>query len=270
MKPTLAAHRAYFFVVFWFTLWVGFFGFFRPQEILRALPWPVPPLHARFIGAIYLAATAFLALSFLSRSLLKVRTIVRIAFWWTGWLLLVTVLHWKTFDFERPQVWFWVVAYIAFPLGAAWLAWAPSRSRTEPERSAVIGESWVIVALWVEGVVFVALALVSFFLPSIVVGLWPWKLAPFLAQVYSGPLLGLGIGCLALARRRNWPETLLPAVGLLVASALAIVASLRHLALFAPGSPSKIVWFTTLALIAMVSAVLVARSFSNERKTRTP
>ena len=38
MKPTLALHRAYFLVVLGFTLWVGRFGFFRPLEILRALP----------------------------------------------------------------------------------------------------------------------------------------------------------------------------------------------------------------------------------------
>ena len=76
MKPGLAAHRVYFFVVLWFTLWVGFFGTFRPEEILRALPWPVPPLHARFIGAFYLSATVFLLLSLFAKSLLAVRTIV--------------------------------------------------------------------------------------------------------------------------------------------------------------------------------------------------
>ena len=68
MKPGLAAHRVYFFVVLWFTLWVGFFGTFRPEEILRALPWPVPPLHARFIGAFYLSATVFLLLSLFAKS----------------------------------------------------------------------------------------------------------------------------------------------------------------------------------------------------------
>ena len=266
MKPTLAAHRGYFFVVFWFTLWVGTFGFFWPQEILRALPWPVPPLHARFIGAIYLAATVFLALSFLSRSLLKTRTIARIAFWWTGWLLLITFLHWETFDFGRPQVWFWVVAYIAFPIAAAWLAWAPGRARDEPKPSARVTEPWVVVALFVQGLFLTALALVCFVAPSAVVAIWPWKVSPFLVHVYSGPLLGLGAGCLTLARRRNWPETLFPAVGLLVASVLAIVASLRHLALFAPGSPSKVVWFSTLALLAMVSAVLSAKALANERR----
>ena len=115
MKPTLTTHRAYFFVVIWFTLWVGCFGFFRPDLILKALSWPVPPLHARFIGALYLGATAFLLCSILGRSLLAVRTIVHVAMWWTGWLLLVTFIHWETFDFGRPQAWFWIVAYVLFP-----------------------------------------------------------------------------------------------------------------------------------------------------------
>ena len=120
MKPTMVLHRGYFFVVLGFTLWVGYFGFFRPLEIQRALPWPVPPLHARFIGALYLSATVFLLLAMLARSRLQVRTIVDIAFVWTGWLLLISIVHWDTFDPAREQVWFWAVAYVAFPAAAAW------------------------------------------------------------------------------------------------------------------------------------------------------
>ena len=123
MKATMALHRVYFFVVFWFTSWVGYIGFFRPLEILRALPWPAPPLHARFIGALYLGASAFLLLAMFGRSRLQVRTVVDIAWVWTGCLLVITIMHWGMFDFAREQVWFWVVAYIAFPIVAAWLAW---------------------------------------------------------------------------------------------------------------------------------------------------
>ena len=39
-------------------------------------------------------------------------------------------------------------------------------------------------------------------LPGWIVTLWPWKITPFLSQVYSGPVLGYGIGSLTLASRR--------------------------------------------------------------------
>lgn len=256
MKPTMAFHRAYFFVVVWFTLWVGYFGFFRPQEILRALPWPVPGLHARFIGAFYLSATVFLTLSMFARTLLQVRTIVIMAFTWTGWLLVITFIHWDTFNFARPQVWFWVVAYILFPIGAAWLASAAAGA--PPPATGLVREAWPTLFLRVLGIFLVALAAVCFIVPAKVASIWPWKISAFLTHVYSGPVLAYGVGSLVLAARRNWTETLIPAVGLVVFSVLALIGSLRHLALFAPGSPSEIVWFSVLALIAIGSVALVA------------
>ncbi len=254
MKPPLLVYRVYFFTVLCLTLWVGYWGFVHPEQILTALPWPVPPLHARFIGAVYLGASTFIGLAMLSSSLLSVRTVLRIASWWTGWLLMVTFLHWSTFDFARTQVWFWVLAYIAFPIGAAWLAWA--NPAPEPQAAARIRQAWVPLGLYVLGALLIALGLSSFALPERVGAIWPWKISPFLAQVYSGPLLGLGIGCWTLAARRNWTEARIPMIGLLVAAALAIVASLKHIGLFVAGSPSYYVWFGTLALITVFTATL--------------
>ena len=271
MKPSMAVHRGYFFVVLLFTAWVGFFGFFRPQEILRALPWPVPPLHARFIGALYLAATVFLCLAMLARTRLQVRTIVDIAFVWTGWLLLVSLIHWGSFDFGREQAWFWWVAYIAFPVMAAWLIWARPPCVTSEfssefssdlssanlavslPRQASMTQRWAPILLRVQGLLLVTLAAALMLVPSWVVGLWPWKISSFLAQVYSGPVLGLGVGSLLLAARRNWPETLIPSVGMLVFAVLALIGSAQHLGLFVRGSASQIIWFGSLFVLAMGS-----------------
>lgn len=255
MKPTLALHRLYFFVVLWFTLWVGYIGFFRPNEILRALPWPVPPLHARFIGALYLSATVFLLLALFARSRLQVRSIVDIAFVWTGWLLLVSIVHWGSFDFAREQVWFWLVAYVCFPLAAAWLAWAGPPLKA-PQRH-LMKQRWVPGWLRIQGALLVLLALLLAAVPGWVAGLWPWKISTFLAQVYSGPVLGYGVGSLLLAARRNWPEALIPSIGMLVFALLALVGSSMHLGLFTVGSVSQTVWFGALALLAIMSLVLV-------------
>ena len=259
MKPSWV-HRALFLGLFGATAWVGFFGFFRPEEIHRALAFPVPPLHARFIGAIYLGTAVFCALSLISRSLVEIRTTLHIATWWTGWLLMVTILQWDRFDLANPRVWFWVVAYVVFPTVGAWLLLGPSRDRAEAPASAVIAEPWIRLALRVQGFAFVVLALLFFLAPNAVVAIWPWKVSAFLTQIYSGPVLGYGLGSLVLARHGNWRETFFPSLGLLLASCLAIVGSLRHLALFAPGSPSKMVWFATLAALALFSGFLTWRA----------
>ena len=242
----------------WFTLFVGSIGFFRPQEILKALPWPMPPLHARFVGALYLAATVMVVLAMLARTRLQARTVVDIAFVWTGWLLLITAIQWSSFDLTRIQVWFWVGAYIAFPAVALWLSRASDPVTVAPEVR--ILEAWVPRFLATLGVGLIGLAAVLFLLPASAAGFWPWKISIFLAQVYSGPVLGLGVGCLLLAVRRNWPETLFPMLGVASFSLLALIASSWHLDLFSPGSPSMFAWFAILSILALMSIVLVVGS----------
>lgn len=244
-------------MVLGFTLWVGYIGLFRPEEILRALPWPMPPLHARFVGALYLSATTFLALAALARSWQAMRTIAWMALVWTGWLLLVTLLHWDSFDFARRQVWFWVFAYIGFPIVAAWLI----VGRGAPiDPAAVIRMPAVVACLRVQGLVLVALGAVLFFFPGWVTTIWPWKISPFLAQVYSGPVLGYGAGALVMAARRSWTETIIATVGMLVFALLALAGSREHLALFTPGSASMLLWFGALTLLAAVSVAILAAS----------
>lgn len=255
---TLIPHRLFFLVVMLFTLWVGFFGFFRPHEILRALPWPVPPLHCRFIGALYLSATLFLGLSMFARRWLHMRTIVYIALAWTGWLLLVTFIHWNTFDFARRQVWFWLVAYVAFPIVAAIFAWAGDDA--EVPHTERIDSRWIPLFFAATGALLVVLAALLFVAPGWVATLWPWKISTFLAQVYSGPVLGYGVGLLMLAGRRNWPESLIPVAGLLAFALLALLGSSWHLELFTRGSLSMNLWFGVLAALAAASALVLGQA----------
>jgi len=261
--PAMLWHRTYFFVVLWFTLWVGYFGFFEPLQILRALPWPLPPLHARVVGAMYLAATLFLLLAMLARTRLQVRTIVDIAFVWTGWLLMISILHWDSFDPARVQVWFWVVAYVSFPLAAAWLAWASPPP--DVPAGALVTQRWVLRALRVQGLALVLLGLWLTLLPQSVTLWWPWKISAMLAQVYSGPVLGFGVGSLLLARRRNWSEALIPSLGLAAFALLALLGSTWHLGLFSADSVSKALWFTLLVVLAGLSLALVALAWRHGR-----
>jgi len=264
MKSTLAAHRTFFWFIGSFAAWVAFFGVFWPAEIQRALPWPVPLLHARFIGAFYLSGAVILGASILAKTRLQVRTILIIAGIWTGWLLVVTLLHWDAFDFGKPQTWFWLVAYVVYPIVAAWLF--RKRPSAEPSPQMRIAQPWVAAFLWVEGALLVALAAACFLAPAWTASIWPWKISTFLTQVYSGPALAYGVGALVLAARRNWEETLRPALGMTVFALFAILGSLRHLALFTAGSPSEILWFTLLGILSLGSAGIVLLAIQSGRR----
>ena len=50
--------RVYFAAVGLLALWVGVWGFLIPGQVDKALPFLVPPLHARFLGAMYLSGLA--------------------------------------------------------------------------------------------------------------------------------------------------------------------------------------------------------------------
>lgn len=254
-------HRGYCLVVLWFTTWVGYIGFFRPKEILRALSWPVPPLHARFIGALYLSASVFLLISLVAKPVRALGTIIVIAFVWTGWLMLVTVIHWSAFDFTRPQAWFWLVAYVAFPVSAGWLAcFTPARAGhladTLTPRPL---PGWAAVFFGIQGLLMVILAAWCFVAPGATERIWPWKISSFLAQVYSGPLLAYGVAGLLLALRRDWTQTWIPTIGLLAFASLALIGSSQHLDLFSAGAMSTRLWFAGLTTLAVgCLAVLVA------------
>ena len=59
-----------------------------------------------------------------------------------------------------------------------------------------------------------------------------------------------------LAYRRNWSEALFPTIGLLLACALALIASAMHLNLFTLGSSSASVWFASLGALTLATAVI--------------
>lgn len=54
------ANQALYLAVGALALWVGAWGFFLPEHVDWALPWSVPLLHARFLGAMYLSGATFM------------------------------------------------------------------------------------------------------------------------------------------------------------------------------------------------------------------
>ncbi|MGZ5131197.1 MAG: hypothetical protein ACXWCU_12205 [Caldimonas sp.] len=232
--------RTYFVVVGLFALWVGVWGFFVPAEVGRALPWLVPPLHARFIAAIYLAGLLAMVQSVAATGLASVRIPIALAALWTGALLLVSLLHLGEFDFAKPQVWFWMGAYAVFPLWGAWLYFAGGAARTARSRSPDP-------ALLVVAGVCLLLAAALLLAPAEMVHAWPWKLPPLLASIYAGPFFAYGVCAIMLARESEAEARRIVVTSMLAFTLLALLASLLHLKLFDFARPSPWVWFGALA-----------------------
>jgi len=270
-RPFGAQMRRFYFAVAALTLYVAFWGFFFPGGLPVALPGfakgfddalpfdlAIPPLHARFIGAFYLAATVGLVyLARRARRWSDARIFTWVILAWTAMLGWVSFLHFEIFDWTRPPVVAWFPAYVLFPLYAGWLVW---RGQTSPTLVADGSLPLVLRTLFFAlAIGLVPLALALFLVPEAMVGLWPWKILPILAQVYSAPFLAFGVGGLLSARARAWSEVR-GFVYTLIAFALGtLVASAMHRALFDPGRPVTWVWFAAFG-IGLVLAIWGAAS----------
>ena len=257
MTPVTRTHRIYFAFVGAFALWVGLWGYFVPAEVSRAIPWQVPPLHARFIGAMYLSGMVLMGLAFTARYLVEVRTAVPMAAIWTGMLLVVSLFHLDQFNSGLTQVWFWFGAYIVYPIVGFWLAYS-YRPEQAPKSSVVPdGVRWYLAT---QGVICVALAALLFFQPAIMALLWPWRITPLLTQIYSGPFLSYGIGSLLLAWHRNWIDMRIALASMFAFALLVLIASYIHLPTFGAFGPAAYVWFLGFGIATVVLGAFTLRA----------
>ncbi len=250
--------RIFFGIIIAFPAWVAAGGLFLPGRIDDFLPFTPPPLHARFIGAMYLAGATMMLLAAVANAWYEVRVVTVILGIWTGLLGLVSLLYLDVFNWSSRPTWFWWFAYIWFPFGAAFIAWNQRHENRHPDEPPL--SPLLRGFLLVQGIVAVALALWLLLAPRIMIELWPWKITALLAQIYSAPFLAYGVGSLYSARQHGWSEVRIPVIATLVLTLVAIVGSFLHSALFNAANPSTWVWFGGLGTAAVALAAFAAVS----------
>jgi len=222
----------------------------------------VPPLHARFLGSMYLSGAAFMVGCILARRWSEVRVVLPSIAIWTGMLFVISLFYLDQFDFRRTQVWVWFGAYLVYPLIAIWLAW---RHRGYDAREAMAGPSlprWVRSYLLAQGVITTSLALALLLAPGLMVSVWPWQITQLLAQIYSAPFLAYGVMSVQLAYRRDWSEIRIAVVAVLVFSAGVLIASFIHRGLFSAVNPAAWIWFSSFTIATAMLTVLAVRALT--------
>ena len=261
MTPITWLHRVYFAAVGLLALRVGYAGYFTPKEIGEMIPWQVPPLHSRFLGAMYISGLVFMLGALLAKRWCEVRAVVPMIAIWTGMLFVVSLFHLPEFDWSKRQVWTWWGAYFLYPLIAAWLAFRHRADTGQPEGSAPL-PGWACACLTIQGAVLTIVALALLFAPTAMVVLWPWKATPLLLQIYSAPFLSYGLGSFLLARQATWLEVRLGALAMLVFSGLILVASLLHRQLFSAAENPDRIWFLLFGGATAALALVTIRAFA--------
>jgi len=241
--------RVLFGLVLTFAAWVAVWGLFLPGRIGIALPIAVAPLHARFLGAMYLSGATFMLLGMLARAWSDVRVVTVILAWWTGMLGIVSALHLDTFDWSRWPTWFWFFAYVCFPLVALWVTWCQRRqseSDSGPRLSGPLRRY-----LQIQGGCALALAACLLVAPTFMTARWPWPIPVLVAQIYGAPFLAYGVGSLCAARQQTWREARSAVYGTLVFALGVLAASILHASLFNPRTPSAWLWFGGFAAASL-------------------
>ena len=246
MQVVTGPNRIYFAAVGVLALWVGFWGFLVPRHVDVALPFLVPPLHARFLGVMYLSGLTLQIAGVTARRWAQIRIVPVITAMWTGGLFIVSLLHLDAFDFWTRRVTIWFGAYFLYPLIALWLIWV-HRDAWSERLSGPALPRWVRWYLVVQGLVASAVGLALLFATDAMVDAWPWPITRLLAQIYFAPLLAYGVGSLILAREHTWPELRVGVTALLVFAVGVLIASLLHRNLFSAGQRSDVVWFVRSA-----------------------
>jgi hypothetical protein len=245
--------------------WVAFWGLALPAASDIALPFTVPPLHARFISAIYLSGFAYMLLALFARHWSEIRVVSIVLAVWTVMLGIVTVINLPAFDWSLEPVWFWFFAYTSFPIVGWYIVWSQrndvSAADGPPLASAL--RAW----LSLQGLVATVLALALFEAPNTMATLWPWALPPVVGQLYSAPLLAFGLGSFYAAQQHGWREARMVVVCSLVLAAAVLVGSYLHRGLFDRATVSAWLWFAGFAIVGLLNLLfLVAPSLRTKAK----
>ena len=254
------AVRVFFGVIALAALLVAYLGIASPAHLDRSFTWVVlPPLHARFVGVLYLFGAVYMVGCIIAPRWSQVSPAPVAIGLFTSLLLLVTLLNLDAFDFDLGPVWAWTLSYVVYPMIAFGIAWA-LRHR---EAAAVGGPAiprWATTFLITQAAVFAALGILLLVARDVGVDIWPWKISAGLAQFYGGPFLAYAYCSWRYARRTQWAALAAIAPAMLVFAAGTLVVSLVHRELFSISDVATWVWFGGFGASASVLLAMTARS----------
>ncbi|MDZ4719188.1 MAG: hypothetical protein SH847_12110 [Roseiflexaceae bacterium] len=259
MNSIPRSHTIMFAIICAAALLVAVFGSFLPVVLADMLSWlQLPPLHARFVGALYFYGAIFMIGCMRARYQSEVRYALMMIAIWTGLLFVVSILSLGAFDFTRLPVWIWFASYSIYPVIAMILTWRDRNTITVDLPGPRLA-GWAYTALIIQGLVVGLLALALLLIPGVMVAVWPWKITPLLAQTYGGPLLAYSVGSILFARRRTWLAVRAVVPAMFVFTAGVLLASFIHRGLFSASDLADWIWFLAFGTMTALLGAMTAR-----------
>jgi hypothetical protein len=224
----------------------GFAFFLFPREAATTWPWTLPPLAARFIGALLLGGAACSLACLRSRDSRGAFVMVLLA---VGDALIALSGLLAIADIgPTPRM----IGFLAFFLGTALLLalvmLPAARDAANPQPTAV--ERGLRAFFLIHLLVVLPVGVSMYFAPSRVQALWPWQMTPINVRLIGSFFFGAAfISGWALCQHSR--EPLRPVLTLYAwFASLATLASLIHLSLFDPGRAATWAFFALYVFVA--------------------
>ncbi len=175
--------------------------FFFPGPAERLWAWTIPPFNARFVGAIYFAAYIPLIIFWFTARWTPGRLILWMILVFTTLIMVVMLLHWDAFAWERPSTFliFWPLYFLLPISSAVFLLQSRGVGVSNPADMSPIWRIALLTFALLGGGYGAGLL----FAPEALTGFWPWNVDAFHARIYASAFITPAAGAWILSIRRG-------------------------------------------------------------------
>ena len=246
--------------------------YFWPNDTDKLFAWTIKPtmtpmmLAAAYLGGIYFFTRVLLAKQW---HLVKVGFLAVTAF--ASLLGIATILHWDRFNHSHISFYTWATLYFTTPflVFAVWL-----RNRTA-DLGTVDPDEFIIrpvirLFIGIIGLITLAVSLLLFLQPDLMIRLWPWMLTPLTARVVGAMFALPGIVGLGIAAEKRWSAARIILEAQAFSIAMILVAAALAWGNFAPSRPLTWLFVGGLAflLVAIAAFYLGCELYRRKRLAR--
>lgn len=242
---------------------------FWPHDTDKLFAWTIKPamtpmmLAAAYGGGIYFFTRVVLAKRW---HLVKLGFLPVTAF--ATLLGIATLLHWDRFNHSHISFFTWTALYFTTPF-LVFAVWLRNRM-TDPETAEpdeVLIPQVIRLFIAVIGVITLAVSLLLFLQPALMIRLWPWMLTPLTARVVGAMFALPGVVGLGIAREKRWSAAriILEAQGFSLV--MILIATARAWSDFEQSSLSTWLFVSGISFLLLALAVLYASIELHRRNT---
>ena len=180
----------------------GILLFFLPGLAAQLWPWIIPPFNSRFVGAVYLAAYLPLILFWLVPRWIPGRLTLWMILTFTAMVLIVMVIHWDAFEWNRPSTLlvFWPL-YVFLPFNSAFFLY---RFHGAGAANGYDGPASLRIMFWIFALLGGGYGLGLLISPEGLTSFWPWEVDAFHGRMYAAAFGTPAIAAWILSFRRRF------------------------------------------------------------------